>query len=773
MLEAYRIGIMVSLTNRVSGVLNIIARDFMRAEGSAAAFKAQLRDIQLLTATGLMAGAAGYIGLRFTGAILKPAKEYADQLAQLNILGMTHQQVAEGIATAWRTTSAVMTTTAAQNIAAIRELRQVFGGTDQGYREALENLPTVQKIQAVLAAATGGRFGQDQAYTVAKAIELKGGTRDPTEFATQANLMTKAIVGSGEKVTPQDFQQAFKYGRGATAFWSDEFTYKVLPTLIQEMKSAGGAGQGTGGPGAALASVYRAIVGGVIPQKNLEAWSKLGLIDRSKVVWTTTHAMKGLREGGIKGWEIAQHDPYKFATEILLPAAMRAGYTTAEQQSALMAHLFGSQLAQFVMQQMVVQAWKFKRDIPIYESAEGTEAYQDLLKTSPTMAFQALASEWDNFKTALGKSVMPIIVPAINRLSWSLNVLATWADDHPGLAGTITATAGALSAAAGIFSVGILSLAAIRGIGMLAGVTSLTTALRAASGAAVALGAEGGLAGAAGEAAGAAAGATTAIGISRTAGLVGSIARLGITAGSVGFAIYGIARGLSELADATKKGTFKPGGYWKKLFGAGYDPDTGQMTKPPFWQKDVDPFKAAFVSSYQGRAALGDRNWAMEAWRREMARPLGLPPGLAIPAPRSYFGTGLPDPRFGIVDKLIPSLGLITPRPDLDRSSPFQSKFFRGVADDFKRSMGGGSEVSRAADDSFLAKLAKAIVSALHEGEPGKPSRLEVNLLLDGQVLEHKVLDILSGLAKKPFTGPSSVDYTRTYPSPAAPGGGN
>src|SRR5581483_10143561 len=143
--------------------------------------------------------------------------------------------------------------------------------------------PVVQQLQAVLQNVRGGN-AKDEAYTVARALEMKGAARNAGQFEAAADLMTKAIIASGGKVTAQDFLTAFKYGRAATLGWDDRFTFGILPTLIQEMKSAGGSG-GAGGPGNALMSAYAAVVGGTVPQKALKLWHKLGLLDPSKIVW--------------------------------------------------------------------------------------------------------------------------------------------------------------------------------------------------------------------------------------------------------------------------------------------------------------------------------------------------------------------------------------------------------------------------------------------------------------------------------------------------------
>src|SRR5579884_2011920 len=306
MFEAYKVGVTLALQNQVSGVLGFIARDFVKVDYAAKRLQGTLKEIKLLGLSGAIVGGVGFLGLGLIGKAVKPASEYVHQLQLANAAGMSQLEIAKATRAAWQATGTVMTTTATQNVAAIRELRMVFGDTQR----AIEHMPTVQRLQSVLQSVRGGG-AHDEAYTVAKALEMKGSVKDVGQFDTAADLMTKAIIASGGKVGAQDFLSTFKYGRAATIGWDERFTYGILPTLIQEMKSSGGTG-GAGGPGNALMSAYSAVVGGTIPQKSLKVWQSLGMLDPSKIIWDRVGSAKGVGPGGIIGSDVFQRDPYEW-----------------------------------------------------------------------------------------------------------------------------------------------------------------------------------------------------------------------------------------------------------------------------------------------------------------------------------------------------------------------------------------------------------------------------------------------------------------------------
>jgi hypothetical protein len=462
MFEAYKVGVTLALQNQVSGVLGFIARDFMKVNAQTKALKASLKEIKLLGMGGAIIGGMGFLGLGLIGKMVKPASEYVHQLELAKTAGMSQLEIAQATGAAWKATGTVMTTTATQNIAAIRELRMVFGDTGK----AMEHMPTVQRLQAVLQNVRGGS-GHDEAYTVAKALEMKGDVKNVGQFDSAANLMTKAIIASGGKVGASDFLSTFKYGRAATIGWDQRFTYGILPTLIQEMKSSGGTG-GTGGPGNALMSAYAAVVGGTVPQKSLKVWQRLGLLDPHKIIYDRVGSAKGVAPGGISDSELFQANPYAWTQKILLPALRAHGYTDEAKQRQALQYLFPNRTAGFIMSQMALQGWKFERDQRLIGQASGLSSYDELIRKDPKMAFEALSSQWENLKTAMGITVIPVILPALHGLTLAFNALGQFMARHPTIASVLTLTFTALSSLAAIGGTLMIAAAGLKlmGIGL-------------------------------------------------------------------------------------------------------------------------------------------------------------------------------------------------------------------------------------------------------------------------------------------------------------------
>ena len=439
--DAYKIAVKISLVNNVTSGLMAMSQQFNKVHGNVTALQTQLDKIKVTMMAGAGLSAAGAFGLGMIGKTVGPAKEYAHQLALMNVAGMKHLDIVKATNAAWAASKNAPTSSASENLASIRELRMVFGDTGH----AIENMPVVQQLQAVLRDVRGGGHGRDEAYEVAKALEMKGAVRTPEQFRGQADMMTKAIIASGGKVGASDFLGTFKYGRSATAGWSDDFTYTVLPTLIQEMKTAGGSGGGGGGPGNALMSAYAAVVGGTIPQKSLKVWEKLGLLDSSKIIWDKVGGAKGVAPGGVMGSADFQANPYKWTQDYLVPALKAAGYTTDEQQKQMLQYLFPNRTAGFVMSQMTTQAWKFERDKKIIGGTSGLSAYNALLKSDPEMAAMALHKQWESLLSIIGYQIMPMLVSGSLKLISLLRSLAELFRNHQTLVKSLVIAFGGLS----------------------------------------------------------------------------------------------------------------------------------------------------------------------------------------------------------------------------------------------------------------------------------------------------------------------------------------
>lgn len=459
MFENYSVFVKLSLQNEVSAGLLSMSGQFSRLEAQATSLQARLHAIRATALMGVGLSAGAYVGFNILDKMIKPASEYQHQLALMNELGMNHLEIVKATQSAWAATKIVPTSSVTSNLETIRHLRMVFADT----QNATKYMPMVQQAQAVLRSVRGSNTA-DESYEMAKALELKGATRSPEMFMNQADMMTKAIIASGGKVGATDFLSTAKYGRTATSGWDDEFFYTVVPTLIQEMKARGGSGGGAGGPGNALMSAYQTVVAGVIPQKSLTTWQALGLLDPNKVKMNRVGSMTGIEPGAVQGTDLFMKNPLKWSQQVLLPALVKAGFTSQEDQKKELSYLFPNRTAGFVMTQMTEQAWKFQRDQNLIRQTKGLDSYQTLLKNDPQLAAMALQQQWNSLMAILGYQVMPALLSAASAFTPVLASMGSFFKDNQWAAQGLVFSLVGLTAALGFSGLVYLLTASFKGL---------------------------------------------------------------------------------------------------------------------------------------------------------------------------------------------------------------------------------------------------------------------------------------------------------------------
>lgn len=448
MIDAFRIGVALNLTSNASGMLNVLAKDFLGLKGHISATMAELTRVQVAIA-GLGAVAVGsgiLVGMKHLidhGETLVHQQELFR--ASLKDSGMTAQQIAietaKVTAAAWQNTRDVLGTTAAENLQSIRELRMVFGGEGANdpaaTKRAIENLPAVTKAQMILESIKGSGGG-DQVFAMAKAAEMRGDSMDPAKFTVLLNDMVKAAIASGGRVLGTDFLNTFKYGRTAALGWSETFIASILPTLIQEMKSGSGSG-GVGGPGNALMSAYQEVVGGVMSNKAAEEFYKLHLLDPHKIIRTKTGHIKGVLPGGVAGSAEFINSPYNWIQDFLVPAlhaqAAKEHVSADKMQGWIqeqIAHAFGNRTAQQIMTMFATQQVRFQKDAAVNAAAGGLDVYNQNVNTDPTMVLNKFQAAWTNLMTAFGAPAVPIAMTVMTNVTNVVNTMSKIATEHPG-----------------------------------------------------------------------------------------------------------------------------------------------------------------------------------------------------------------------------------------------------------------------------------------------------------------------------------------------------
>lgn len=477
MIDAWKIGVRIVMASNAGMVLGGIGRELFGLGKSAEALTGKLNAVKL-AAAGAMGAVAGGAGLAAVGKLVSAGSrlvhEQALFQAAIKDSGLTQQEIAQQTALAtgqaFKTANAVLGSGVSENLKTLRELRTVFGGTQgataaaarTATEEASRYLDVVTRAKIVMGSLLGKDKG-DQAFDMAKALEIKGVSTDPAHFLALLNDMVKASVASGGKVLGSDFLQAFKYGRTATQGWSDRFVLEVLPTLIQELKSGGGGG-GRSGPGNALMSAFQAVVGGTMSNKAAAEFVRLHMVAPRAVIHTTTGNVKGIKPGGIVGAADFQADPYDWVQRYLVPALAHAGIKSMDAIREEVAHLFANRTAQQIMTMFATQQARFEKDRELNKGAAGIDAYKGLLAHDPTLQMKAFREAWDNLMTALGAPLVDTAMKMLGSLTNALNGLAQWAAKHPdvvrGIVG-LTAALSGLAAVGGTIMVGGALIAAL------------------------------------------------------------------------------------------------------------------------------------------------------------------------------------------------------------------------------------------------------------------------------------------------------------------------
>lgn len=430
--DAYSVGIKLSLNNMVSSGLHLLAKDLTGLEKNVANLQDKFSALKTIAVGwGIQHIGSGMLG--FIGKSVEVSKEYTHQVAQLGVMGMQQKEIAEVIATSWKTTRDVITSSASDNIEAFRELRGAFGAGHE--HEALAILPVAQRASAIVSSLTGKMQSvKDVGYDIAKAAELStSGGMTMGQMTKRAEQFMQASIAFGGKVTMNDFHSALKMTRGSSLKYSDDFIAHYLPTLIQEMKTGHGGGQQAG---TLLRNFDRAVIGQVIPLNKLQNWMDGGLIKSGQVVWNKHHTgLKKIKPGGVVGQDLAMENPMAWWDqygESALQQLMKKHHLTENQALSALAT---NQMTADLFKKFHYQKVQFERDKKLIEqvtAAGGTkQKYDQLLKTDPLLAEKAMHKQWENVQARIGFEILPRLIPYMIQFANGLDRISQWMENNP------------------------------------------------------------------------------------------------------------------------------------------------------------------------------------------------------------------------------------------------------------------------------------------------------------------------------------------------------
>ena len=456
MTEAYKVGITIALTNQISRGLFAIKGDLAKTDAQAKKLHATLKEIKLLGIGGAILGGAGYAGLHALGKTLEAAKEYQQAFAQFKSLNLGDainsqaDKFARGASVIGASATDLMQTT--------RDLTTVLGS----YGMASQLAPGFAQLKYANQAVYGGHgldFNESQLRNLERIIEMKGGFKSPQDFLTQASMMQQVIAGTGGMVKPSDYMNFIKTAGVSGRLLSNESFYYGMEPLIQEL---GGNRVGTG-----LMSAYNNLSQGRSTVRAAKELMRLGLLDPSMVEYDKVGQVKQIRPGALKDNAGFGANPYQWMQETLLPAMRSKGVTSEQGVLQELGVIFGNRTASSLFSLMFLQQEKIAKNMAMSKNAMGTDDLVKLARTSPQGAEMALGKAWQNLKIASGEALIPIIIPALNKLAEVIRAIGQWVYRHPTMFKTLIYGFAGLSAAL-LFSGTVLTLkAAFLGINLL------------------------------------------------------------------------------------------------------------------------------------------------------------------------------------------------------------------------------------------------------------------------------------------------------------------
>lgn len=326
--------------------------------------------------------------------------------------------------------------------------------------DALAVMDPLTRLRVLAQAKHPGADVSQEFETLVKGLEIKGVAQHQEQFVKYMNGMAKALNIFGEQVTPSQYYQMFKYGRGSTRGLSDDYMLSVAPTLAAEL--------GGSSTGVAQQAFYQSIVGRRLKKSSMGELENLGLLHLDKVERDKKGRIEHIDIGGIVGSDLARADPYRWVNSILLPALAKKGVTDPQQVTDHIAAIFGNSLAQQLVSILATQQQRIEKDKTNIGKAQGLEAADEYLKRDPGQALGAFTSQLENLLANASSPMMPAATAALRSLADTLGALAQKAKEHPAVA------SGGL--AAGIIGAGLGGLLAARRFLRFIGFTGPATA---------------------------------------------------------------------------------------------------------------------------------------------------------------------------------------------------------------------------------------------------------------------------------------------------------
>lgn len=477
MINAFTIGAELIMRSNAQTVLNIIAREVGGLRREVTAAEAGLTRVRLAFAAlgSFVIARTAYEGIK---ALVNAAKELNDELSKMKMAGFSDADVAATKAQAWKNALNIPGVATAESAKASRELSAILPDVKEANQASAEFL----KVGNIIKAYTG----QDVDMKVlARALELRGDLTDPvTGKLSQDRFMAglteamKTIVASGGFITPQALLQSAQTAGPSARMMSAKDYYDQQMAAITDM---GGFRAGT-----ALTAASRALIGGIMPQRNAEELIRMDLLHSGNYEVRRGGQVK-IAPNGIEGSQMLGdgtgdlHGLYHWVQTVLRPQMESHGYNTPGQQMGELYRLFPTETMRRIVALFLQNSEQVLRDASLRRQVGGiNEEQKKLQDTNIGFNEEAVGKAYHNLLNALGDPMTEPAIHFMQELTAAMNALTKLSLEHPQ---AVRLAAEALVAFMGIFIAGgTVAVGALAFPVISSGLTLLGRALLALSG---------------------------------------------------------------------------------------------------------------------------------------------------------------------------------------------------------------------------------------------------------------------------------------------------
>jgi hypothetical protein len=468
-IDAYKIGVSIAMTNGISQVLTVIQRDLLGLNKAVDLTTGGFNRMKM-AAVGFGAVVAGGAIAGGMIKLVEHGEKLVHQQYEMRRLGLSNAEVASATASAWQVATTVQGTNVSRNMEILREAKGAFG-----------TLPEAQALLPDLAKADVVQGGDDRGLqTIMKAIEIRGdirynkdGTLDVAYARAGLDAAMKFLAASGGQIDASTLKGLVTMAGPMAKMMEPAAFYRTMLTATEELQQKAGT---------SLSAAGRALYGGIMPGRNAIEMERLHLLNPAMVqgkgnnVKVEQGALTGFNilngPGGLAEWADKVLRPAFHADYLVqrrrYPSMTETQYDQQELYRALPTETLRRLLGLFIQ-----QAESVAKGAANFDHAQGLKGYDTAIATDPTTKMKAFTTAWDNLLTALGAPLVDTAYSMLGKVTHVINDLTKWASDNPDSVKALERFGLAVGAVFVVLGTGLVVAAAITALGVLAGPTGI------------------------------------------------------------------------------------------------------------------------------------------------------------------------------------------------------------------------------------------------------------------------------------------------------------